>query len=134
MRALHALCDRDGYIDAAAIPEIADAFNLSKAEVKGVISFYTDFRRAPAGRHIVKICQAEACQAVGSRSLTDKALKTLDIGLGDTTTDGSVTIEPVYCLGLCASGPAAQVDGTLRAGLDADDFASELQVLAEQGA
>jgi len=131
IEALHALHARDGYIDAAAIPDIADVFNLSKAEVKGVVSFYVDFRRAPAGRHIIKICQAEACQAVGARALTNKSLKALEIALGDTTASGAVTIEPVYCLGLCASGPAAMVDGALRARLDADAFAAEIQRLEE---
>jgi len=134
LRALHALQASEGYIDAAHIPVVAGAFNLSKAEVKGVISFYADFRRAPAGRYHVKICQAESCQAVGSRRLTEKALTALGIKLGDTTVSGAVTVDAVYCLGLCAAGPAAMIDGTLRARLDADGFAAEIQALAEEGA
>lgn len=134
MKALHAVQKTEGYIDAAALPVIADAFNLTKAEVKGVISFYEDFRRKPAGDHVIKICQAEACQAVGARALTEKALAAIGVSLGDTSVSASVTIEPVYCLGLCASGPAAMVDGKLRGRLDPDDFASEIKALEEPGA
>ncbi|PCI64634.1 MAG: NADH-quinone oxidoreductase subunit E [Kordiimonadales bacterium] len=134
LRALHALQAGVGYIDASAIPVIADVFNLTKAEVKGVVSFYSDFRRAPAGKHSIKICQAEACQAVGGRSLTDKALRALDLSFGETDSAGAVTIEPVYCLGLCASGPAAMVDGKLRGRLDPNLFADELVQLQKDGA
>lgn len=134
MKALHALQHAQGYIDGAAIPLVADEFNLTKAEVKGVVSFYEDFRRAPAGQHVIKICQAEACQAVGARGLTEKALAAAGLSMGDTSVTGAVTIEPVYCLGLCASGPAAMVDGTLRGRLDTEDFASEIKGLAEAGA
>lgn len=133
MRALHAIQDAEGYIDAAVLPVLADAFNVTKAEVKGVVSFYEDFRRAPAGKHIVKICQAEACQAVGARTLTERTLAATGLELGDTDASGAMTVEPVYCLGLCASGPAAMVDGALRGRLDADDFAEELRQLAEAG-
>lgn len=134
LRALHALQTSVGYIDAAAIPVIADVFNLTKAEVKGVVSFYSDFRRAPSGKHTVKICQAEACQAVGSRALTEKVLASLGLSFGETDSAGAVTVEPVYCLGLCASGPAAMVDGKLRGRLDPYLFAEELSQLQEEGA
>jgi len=134
MRALHAVQKAEGYIDAAAIPIIADVFNLSKAEVKGVISFYEDFRRKPAGKHVVKICQAEACQAVGARDLTAKVLDVIGVSLGSTNVTETVTVEPIYCLGLCASGPAAMVDGKMRGRLDAEDFAREIKALEEVGA
>ncbi|NVJ97482.1 MAG: NAD(P)H-dependent oxidoreductase subunit E [Alphaproteobacteria bacterium] len=114
MRALNALQARDGYVDAANVPLLAKAFNVTKAEVKGVISFYDDFTKAPKGEHVIRICQAEACQAVGARGLTAHALEKLGIGLGDTTADGKITVEAVYCLGLCASGPAAMVGGQLK--------------------
>lgn len=117
MRALNALQAHDGYIDAANLPKLAKAFNLTKAEVKGVISFYDDFTKAPKGEHVIRICQAEACQAVGGRDVTAALLEKLGIGLGDTTPDGKVTVEAVYCLGLCASGPAAMMDGRLKARL-----------------
>jgi len=122
MRALNALQEHDGYIDAANVPKLAKAFNITKAEVKGVISFYDDFTRAPKGKHVIRICQAEACQAVGSRVLTAVALEKLGIGLGETTPDGRVTVEAVYCLGLCASGPAAMVDGELKGRVTAGLF------------
>ncbi|WP_417465414.1 NAD(P)H-dependent oxidoreductase subunit E [Kordiimonas sp.] len=122
MRALAALQQAYGYIDAAALPKLASAFNLTKAEVKGVISFYDDFTRAPKGEHVIRICQAEACQAVGARGLTRHACEKLGVSLGDTSADGLFTIEAVYCLGLCASGPAAMIDGKLKGRVDADGF------------
>jgi len=133
MRALHAVQHSQGYVDAAVIPIIADIFNLTKAEVKGVISFYEDFRKAPAGKHVVKICQAEACQAVGARVLTEKTLAVLGLSMGGTSVTGGVTIEPVYCLGLCASGPVAMVNGELRGRLDADAFSNEIKMLERTG-
>ena len=91
-------------------PVIAAHLNIAKAEVHGVVTFYHDFRAAPAGRHIVKICRAEACQSVGGNALADETLAKLGVDWHGTTTNGAVTIEPVYCLGLCACGPAAMVD------------------------
>jgi len=114
LRALNDLQEHDGYIDAAYVPRLAKAFNITKAEVKGVISFYEDFTKAPKGEHVIRICQAEACQAVGSRGLTKHAIEKLGITLGGTTPDGRFTVEAVYCLGLCASGPAVMTDGKLR--------------------
>lgn len=119
---LHAVQETFGYVDDAVIPIIADALNLSRAEIFGVITFYHDFRRAPAGRHIVKLCRAEACQSVGAVALADHARRSLDIDWHGTTPDGRVTLEPVFCLGLCACGPAALVDGEPISGLDPAAF------------
>ena len=110
---LHALQHEFGYVDEAAIALLADALNLSKAEVLGTISFYHDFRQAPAGRTVIKLCRAEACQAVGCETLVDHARDHHQLGIDSTSADGSVTIETVYCLGNCALGPAALVDGEL---------------------
>lgn len=108
---LHAVQAEWGYVPRSAIPVIARALNLSRAEVHGVVSFYHDFRSEPAGRHIVRLCAAESCQAQGGRALAAAVSERLGIGMHETTPDGRVTLEPVYCLGLCACGPAAQVDG-----------------------
>jgi formate dehydrogenase subunit gamma len=115
---LHALQEEFGYIDKAAVPMIADALNLSRAEVHGVISFYHDFRDAPPGRHVLKLCRAEACQSMGAEALADAARERLRIGWGETTPDGRLSLEPVFCLGLCACAPAAMVDGRVIGGLD----------------
>jgi formate dehydrogenase subunit gamma len=111
---LHALQDRFGFVDPRAIPVIADVLNLSRAEVQGVVSFYHDFRAAPAGRHVLKICRAEACQSMGSDALVDALERAFGVKMGETTPDGRVTLESVYCLGNCALSPAALVDGTLK--------------------
>lgn len=110
---LHAVQAAFGYVPDSAIPQIAAALMLSKAEVHGVISFYHDFRAAPAGRHVLKLCRAEACQAVGADAVAGRIKAALGIGWHETTPDGRVTLEPVFCLGLCACGPAAMVDGRL---------------------
>jgi formate dehydrogenase subunit gamma len=106
---LHDLQHAFGWVPEAAVPMIALALNQSRAEVHGVISFYHDFRHEPAGKTVVKLCQAEACQARGSRALTAHAEAKLGVAMGQTTADGLVTLEPIYCLGLCASGPSALV-------------------------
>ena len=108
---LHALQDEFGYIDAEAIPLVADRLNLSKAEVHGAVSFYHDFRHTPPGRHILRICRAEACQSMGCESLVAHVEKRLGVKMGETTTDRSFTVEPVYCLGNCALSPSAMLDG-----------------------
>ena len=108
---LHELQETFGYVDAAAVPLIADALNLSRAEVHGVVSFYHDFRDAPAGRHILKICRAESCQAMGVERLVDRLQSVHRLTPGETTDDGNLTIENVYCLGHCALSPAALLDG-----------------------
>lgn len=100
-----------GCIPAQAVPQIAEALNLSRAEVHGVVSFYHDFRDAPPGRHLVRLCRGEACQAMGGDAAARALLSGLGLGWGETSADGEVTVEPVYCLGLCAVAPAALVDG-----------------------
>ena len=116
---LHALNDRFGYVDQQAVPVIADILNLSRAEVHGVVSFYHDFREAPAGEVVVKVCRAEACQSMGALALIERLCARHGISLGDTSAAG-VTIEPVYCLGNCACAPAAMVNDRLHGRLDAD--------------
>ena len=115
---LHALLQEFGYIDAAAEPLIAEALNITRAEVHGVITFYHDFRREPAGRHVLKLCRAEACQSAGGDALAVRAQARLGLRMGSTAADGSVTLEPVYCLGLCATAPSAMLDGRVVGRLD----------------
>ena len=115
---LHALQEAFGYIDSAAVPLIADALNLSRAEVHGVVSFYHDFRARPPGRHVLKLCRAEACQSMGADALGAKARERLRIDWGETSGDGRVTLEAVFCLGLCACAPAAMLDDKVVGGLD----------------
>jgi formate dehydrogenase subunit gamma len=110
---LHDIQADFGHVPQTALPVIAKALNLSRAEVHGVVSFYHDFREAPAGRHVVKLCRAEACKSVGADRVADHAKAALGLDWHDTAKDGSVTLEPVFCLGLCACGPAALVDGRL---------------------
>ncbi len=108
---LHALQQAFGYIPDAAIALVADALNLSRAEVHGVASFYHDFRHAPPGRHVLKLCRAEACQAMGGDALAARAKARLGLDWGETSGDGAVTLDPVFCLGLCATAPSAMLDG-----------------------
>lgn len=108
---LHALQQKFGCVPEAATAMIAEALNLTRAEVHGVISFYHDFRREPAGRRVLRLCRAEACQSMGSEVLAARLLDRLGIGWGETTADGGLTVEAVYCLGLCACSPAALLDG-----------------------
>ncbi len=110
---LHALMEEFGYIDAEAVPLIADRLNLSRAEVVGVINFYHDFRQEPPGRHTIQLCQAEACQAMGSEALAEHVRGRLGVEFGETTSDGAISLEAVYCLGNCALSPAVMVDGRL---------------------
>src|ERR1700744_5095209 len=98
---LHALQEAFGYVPEAAIPMIATALNLSRAKVSGLFPFYHDSRKQPAGRHVLKLCRAEACQAAGGDALAARAEQKLGVALGDTTADDRVTLEPIYCLGLC---------------------------------
>lgn len=116
---LHALQAQFGCVPEPSEALIADALNLSRAELRGIVSFYHDFRRVPGGRHVLKICRAEACQAVGAAAMADHVLARLGLGWGETTRDGALTVEPVFCLGLCACGPAALLDDEPLAGLDA---------------
>lgn len=108
---LHAVQAAFGYIPAATLAVIAQALALSRAEVHGVVSFYHDFREASAGARVLKLCRAEACQAVGGDALAARLQARLGIGWGETTPDGRLTLDQVFCLGLCACGPAALIDG-----------------------
>jgi formate dehydrogenase subunit gamma len=128
---LHAFNEEFGCIDDAAVPPIAEALNLSRAEVHGVLTFYHDFHRAPAGRHVLKICRAEACQSRGSESVARRCLHELGVDWHETTADGELTVEPVYCLGLCASGPAALLDGEPLGLLDADKLVEAVEEVCE---
>lgn len=111
---LHAIQDDLGYVPPEAVPQIAKALSLSRAEVHGVITFYHHFRSAPPGRHVIQVCRAEACQAMGAERLLANLRKRLALEHDGTTADGAVTLEPVYCLGNCACAPAVMVDGELR--------------------
>jgi formate dehydrogenase subunit gamma len=110
MPMLHAIQAAFGYVPEAAIPVVAQALNLSRAEVHGIVSFYHDFRHAPAGRRVLKLCRAEACQSFGADRLAAQASARLGITWHETTADGAVTLEPVFCLGLCAAAPCGMVD------------------------
>jgi formate dehydrogenase subunit gamma len=107
---LHAIQDAMGYIPPEAVPVVAESLNMSRAEVFGVITFYHHFRQQPPGRHLMRLCRAEACQSVGGEALADHARAKLGCDFHETTADGAVTLEPVYCLGQCAAGPALMVD------------------------
>jgi len=110
---LHAVQAACGYVPSDVIAPIAEALNISRAEVHGVVTFYHDFRDAPAGRCVVKLCRAEACQAVGGDALATDVEGRFGAKTGATSADGRVTLEPAYCLGNCALGPAVMVDGRL---------------------
>jgi formate dehydrogenase subunit gamma len=114
---LHEVQEAFGYVPRDAIPVISAALNLSRAEVYGVVTFYHDFREVPAGRHVVKLCRAEACQSMGCEALVARAEERLGTACGSTSAEG-VTLEAVYCLGLCATGPSALVDGQVVGRLD----------------
>jgi formate dehydrogenase subunit gamma len=108
---LHALLDEFGHIPEEAIALVASELNLSRAEIHGTVSFYHDFRRQPAGRHVLKLCRAEACQSMNGPRIARDLLQELGIDWGGTTSDGALTVEGVYCLGLCACAPSALYDG-----------------------
>jgi len=116
---LHAVQEAFGHVPEAALPLIAQDQAISRAEAHGVLSFYHDFRTEPAGRTVLKLCRAEACQTVGADALADHAKGKLGIDWHETTANGAVTLEPVFCLGLCACGPAAMVNGKLVGRADA---------------
>lgn len=123
---LHAVQDQFGHVPAAAHASIAAAMNITRAELHGVLSFYHDFRDKPAGRHVLKLCRAEACQAMGAAALADRLRARLAVGWHGTTADGRVTVEPVYCLGLCACAPAAMLDGQVMGRVDDDRIVAAL--------
>ncbi|MBX5169492.1 formate dehydrogenase subunit gamma [Rhizobium sp. NZLR1b] len=122
---LHEVQAEFGYVPQEALPVIAEELNLSRAEVHGVVTFYHDYRDHPAGRHVLKLCRAEACQSMGGDALAERVKMLLGIDFHQTTPDGSVTLEPVYCLGLCACAPSAMLDGEVYGRID-DQLAMEL--------
>ena len=113
---------------------IANALNLSRAEVHGVVTFYHDFKREPQGRHVIKICRAEACQAMGTNKLCEHAEKSLKTSMGHTTADGSVTIEQVFCLGNCALSPAIMIGERLYGKVDPKRFDEIIASLTNEAA
>ncbi len=115
---LHAVQDTLGYVDETAIPIIADTLNLSKAEVLGVVSFYRDLRQEPPAQTVVRLCRGEACQSVGAERLVARARERFGLDIGESSTDGRVSLDQVFCLGNCALGPSAMVDGRLIGRLD----------------
>lgn len=115
---LHGVQEEFGYVPGEALPVIAEALNISNAEVHGVVTFYHDYRNHPAGRHVLKICRAEACQSMGGDAMAARIQQLLGIVFHETAQDGSVTLEPIYCLGLCACAPAAMLDGKVIGRLD----------------
>ncbi len=125
--ALRQLVDQFGYIDETIIAPMAKAFCRSKAEIYGVIQYYSDFRDQKPGKHILRICQAESCQSVGARELTQQICQTTQTPLGETSADGMYQIEAVYCLGLCANGPAAEIDGQPLAEVSPEKLAAHLK-------
>lgn len=121
---LHDLQHELGHVPEAALPALANALNLSRAEVHGVVTFYHDFRRQPAGRHVIKVCRAEACQSMQGEALAAMIQDALKVKFGETTADGAITIESVYCLGNCALAPAIMVDAKMLGRVDAARFAT----------
>jgi len=119
---LNAFVEKFSYISDEAIRNIADQLNLSHADVHGVVSFYHDHRTKPAGNRVIKICQAESCQAMGSHALTAHAEKLLGVSMNETSDDGEVTLEPVYCLGNCACSPAVMIDNRVFGRVDSKRF------------
>jgi formate dehydrogenase subunit gamma len=119
MPILHAIQEAFGHVPEEAVPVLARELNLSRAEVHGVVTFYHDFRGELPGKHILKMCRAEACQSMGCEALVEQAEDRLGVECGGTSADGRVTFEPIYCLGLCATAPSAMIDGRIVGRLDA---------------
>lgn len=117
---LHGIQEKVGYIPSQAVPLIAQELNVSRAEVHGVITYYHYFRQTPPGRHVVQICRAEACQAMGGDALAAHAKAALACDFHETTEDGAFTLEPVYCLGQCGCGPAIMIGDDLHARVSSD--------------
>jgi formate dehydrogenase subunit gamma len=131
---LHAIQERLGYVPPAAVPSIARALNLSQAEVHGVITFYHDFRSKPPGRHVLKLCRAESCQAMGCERLEQRLQQQHGISMHETSADGRLTVEPVYCLGNCALSPALLLDGELQGRVSEQRLDELLRGLLPKGA
>lgn len=123
---LHALQEVFGCVPREAVPLVAETLNLTRAELHGIVSFYHDFRSHPPGRHVLQLCRAEACQSLGGDAVAAQICRRLGVDWHGTTADGAVTLEPVFCLGLCAVGPSAMLDGKPLGRLDADRIAGEL--------
>ncbi len=121
---LHAIQGEFGFISDAAMRLVAERLNVTRAEVYGVVSFYHDFRTELPGRHVLKICRAEACQSMGSERQAGELLARLGVEWGGTTPDGRLSVEPVYCLGLCACAPSAMLDGAVHGRLDGPGLAA----------
>jgi len=119
---LHELHAELGYLDPAALPILAAELNISRADVYGVVTFYHDFRDSPPGATTVRICRAEACQAVGAERLAEHATRRLGVGFGETSADRAVTLDEVFCFGNCALGPTVEVDGRLYGRVDERRF------------
>lgn len=132
INALHRLQELFGYVDDEAMIMLASTFNLSRAEVHGVASFYHDFRRSKPGRFVVKVCQAEACQAMGSEALTSAIKDELGVDFHETSADGNFSLEPVYCLGNCACSPNIMIDRQVYARMSADKFSALSQTLVKE--
>jgi formate dehydrogenase subunit gamma len=130
---LHDLQADLGHIPRSAIKPLAEALNISRADVYGVVTFYRDFREEPAGRRTVRICRAEACQSLGCDALVDRATTTLGVDLGQTTSDGAVTLDQVFCFGNCALGPTVEIDGRLYGRMDAARLGGLLTAEASHG-
>jgi len=122
LEVLHAIQARLGHVPESIVPLVAEGLNLSRAEVHGVITFYHYFRREAPGRHIVSVCQAESCQAMGAEALTEHAKRRLGVDLHQTTADGQFSLEPIYCLGNCACSPAVMIDGRLAGRVSPERF------------
>ncbi|MDX1484229.1 MAG: formate dehydrogenase subunit gamma [Alphaproteobacteria bacterium] len=130
---LHGVQAEFGHVPESAVEPLASALNLTRADVHGVISFYHDFERTRPGRHVLKLCRAESCQANGSNQLADHAKEALGVPFGGTTADGAITLKAVYCLGNCALGPSLLVGENLHARVDAAKFDALVADLRESG-
>ena len=117
---LHEIQAEFGHVPQESLPVIARELNLSRAEVHGVVTFYHDYRDHPTGRHVLKLCRAEACQSMGGDALAERVKALLGIDFHQTTLDGAVTLEPVFCLGLCSCAPAAMLDGEVFGRMDVE--------------
>ena len=133
MPILRRIQDEMGWVPRDSVPVIAEILNLTRAEVHGVLSFYHDFRHEPPGRNVVKVCRAESCQAMGGLALAEHVKRRLGCEFGTTSTDGTFTLEPVYCLGNCACSPAVVINGELLGRVTAELFDAALAALGQIG-
>lgn len=131
LEVLHAIQASLGYVPEDAVPVVAEGLNISRAEVHGVVTFYHYFRRTPPGKHVVSLCRAESCQALGADDLAEHAKRKLGVDFHETTADGEFSLEPIYCLGNCACSPAAMVDGRLYGRLTPERF--DAMLVKERG-